>query len=494
MLKQPSHLIADHKPGLSGFIAILLCGVVLVFLPEEARYVTAPIFFTFSLTLWLWIFLWDRDSSVPLFDAGMLCALTIFIYTSYPLVNFWADGYRFGLLSDYRLWKYPISAQDIGKFHGRHCLYMASFVVTYAAFRGKGRLETGNIAPLTKLMNYVILAFFILLGGYFLTLFIITYKDISALKTYGAKTARVVEVMSSMPEVVAKTSDKLRNIFLLFKLSVLFIVVSRCRDRKWLYILVAWLSSEIVMTLVLRNTRTGLVFLILSAVLLYHRMIRPFSMRFLVTTGLIFFMFFNFLGLYRSYSNLNALQNKAETPEIAVLSGANEFQAIFATSYDVFQMKRDGVDLPWYLYINDFINILPPQQVVPFEKIRADEWYMRELGFSSDIGIGFMWGVVTQSIVGLDWLELFFRGTILGFILALIHRWYVKHQSGFIETMIYLYLCLRVYYTFRDTTFSLLTFFVWDIVPYYLMLRCGMLLLPRNNKRPPKETVPCGSV
>ena len=71
----------------------------------------------------------------------------------------------------------------------------------------------------------------------------------------------------------------------------------------------------------------------------------------------------------------------------------------------------------------------------------------------------------------MDWLELVLRGAILGYIWLALHRWYLKHQSGFLGNMLYIYLCLKVYYTFRDTTFSLLANLVWEVIPFYVLLR-----------------------
>jgi len=54
---------------------------------------------------------------------------------------------------------------------------------------------------------------------------------------------------------------------------------------------------------------------------------------------------------------------------------------------------------------------------MPFEKVSASEWY-----FAGDrhdgTGLGYMWGVISQAIVGFDWIELAMRGAILGYILA----------------------------------------------------------------------------
>jgi len=144
------------------------------------------------------------------------------------------------------------------------------------------------------------------------------------------------------------------------------------------------------------------------------------------------------------------------------------------------------------LHINDIITVLPPQQLVPFEKVAASEWYLRELGLSGT-GKGLMWGVITQSIVGFDWLELALRGALLGYILARIHRWYLKHQTGFMETLVYMFLCLKVYYTFRDTTFYLLANIVWEIIPFYILLRLGVAFLSQSRSSTPALRVGAGA-
>ena len=190
-------------------------------------------------------------------------------------------------------------------------------------------------------------------------------------------------------------------------------------------------------------------------------------------------LLFIFLGLYRSYIDFVSMQLDLSQTYGGILSGSNEFQSLLGTAYDVFQRKTEGAYLPWYLYLNDFITILPPQQLMPFEKVGASEWYLREIGISG-IGQGYMWGVISQSIVGLDWLELFFRGALLGYILARFHRWYLKHQSGFLETLLYTFFCIKVYYTFRDTTLYPLSDLVWVIIPSYILLRIGEANLPRK--------------
>ncbi|MEI8247276.1 MAG: hypothetical protein WCI51_15695 [Lentisphaerota bacterium] len=251
--------------------------------------------------------------------------------------------------------------------------------------------------------------------------------------------------------------------------------------------------AEIIQTFVIKGSRTSLVLFLISAALLYHRMIKPFSMKFLSISGAALFVFFIFMGLYRTYTDLSSLQMDLSQVGGSIFSGSNEFQALLGTAYDVLQRKAEGAVLPWYLYINDFITIMPPQQLMPFEKISASEWYLRELGISGT-GQGFMWGVITQSIAGLDWLELPVRGAILGYILACLHRWYLKHQSGFLETLFYVYLCINIYYTFRDTTFSVLANIAWEFIPFYILFKAGVAVLSRNHADTPGIKPSCSII
>ena len=451
-------------------LTVLLSVFALAFMTTDGRYVAAPGFVCIVLTLWLWMTLWDRDQKVPFFDVGIFCALATLVYTVYPLVNYWVEGFSFGsILSDNRLRFFRISPEKLGFFHLRHVLYLFSFVVSYSIFRGRGTIKAGNVRIPSHSAQQVIVIFFLLLTGYFFFLQITTGLNYNT--SYESEAfANNVATHASMPLFLLQISGKLGGILFLFKLALLFIVVSRCRQKRWLVILIVWITAEIIHTFILKGARTGLVLFIMSTALLYHRMIKPLTIKFLITSGASLFLLFIFMGLYRAYIDFSFLRSNLALTNAGIFSGGNEFQSLLGTAYDVLQLKLDGAHLPWYLYINDFVKILPPQQIVPFEKIPASEWYLREIG-RSGIGIGLMWGVISQSIVGLDWLELVLRGAILGYILGRFHNWYLKRQSGFLETLFYMYFCLKVYYTFRDTTFSLLANLVWEVIPFYLIMR-----------------------
>lgn len=477
----------QNRTTLVVFLAILLGTVSLAFMKLDELYVAAPGFACVVIVLWLWMKLWDRDQKIPFFDVGVFCALATLVYTVYPLINYWVDGFRFGSLSDYRLQQYYIAPADLGFFSLRNVLYLFSFVIFYSVFRGSGTIKVSNVSIPSRSARHTIVFFFFILTGYFLLLQLITGVNYNSSYESEART-QYLSAIANLPLIILQISGKLGGVLFIFKLALLFIVISGCKQRRWLTILFVWIIVEIIQTFLLKGSRTGLVLFIMSSVLFYHRLIKPLSMKFLIISGVSLFVFFIFLGLYRSYVDFASLSWDLAQTEGGIFSGSNEFQALLGTAYDVHRLKEAGVNLPWYLYVNDFITIFPPQQLLPFEKVAASEWYLRQIGLSGT-GQGYMWGVITQSIVGLDWWELALRGALLGYILAQFHRWYIKQQSGFLATLCYTFLCLKIYYTFRDTTFSLLANLVWEVIPFYILLRIGEIILSRNvgNNIPPSN-------
>jgi hypothetical protein len=462
------------------FLAILLSALAMAFMTADEHYVVVPVIACIIMVLWLWMTLWDRDQSIPFFDVGIICALATLVYSIYPLLNYWAEGLQFGVLSDSRLQSYNITPSELGLFHLRHVLYLFFFVIFYSTFRGKGTANSANVSSPNNSNRKTIILFFLFGAVYFFLLQRLTGVNFNTSYESVIYTNNM-SAIANLPLLLIQISGKLAAILFVFKLALLFIVINRCKQKKWRIILFLWIAAEIFQAVYIKGARTGLVLFIMAAALFYHRLIRPFTFKFMISSGALLFVIFLFLGIYRNYSSTNGMKASLSLNITSMFLTNNEFQVLFGNAYDVKQRKDAGAYLPWYLYINDIISLFPPQQIVPFEKVPASEWYLREIGLSGT-GHGLMWGVITQSIAGLDWLELALRGALLGYILARFHRWYLKRQSGFLETLIYGFFCLKVYYTFRDTTFSLLTNFVWEIIPFYIILRLGEASLTRKKQ------------
>jgi hypothetical protein len=451
------------------FLSALGFTTALAFLDTDTRVVLAPAIICLLIVFWLWMYLWQLDQQIPLFDIGVFCALATLVYSAYPLANYIVDGLQFGAFSDARLQAYQISPTELGFFHLRHVLYLFSLASVYALVRGKGPIEVGNVKSLNTSGEMWILIVFLILSVYFVVLYLTTGLNLHT--SYETEAyAQYMTALSQTPLLLLQITLKLSGISFLFKLALLLIVVKKCRNEVWRAVLIVWLGAELVQVILVKGARTGFVLFVLAAVLFYHRTVKPLSYKILLSFSVAILMFFHFLGVYRAYYNINEMQDDIIRNDAGMFTTANEFQALLATAYDVYQLKESGIALPWYLYINDFITILPPQQLLSFEKVAASEWYLRAIGLSGT-GVGFMWGVISQSIVGLDWTELALRGAVLGYLLAKFHQWYTRHQTRFLATLFYAFMCLRIYYTFRDTTFSIVADIFWEILPFYIFIR-----------------------
>ncbi len=444
---------------------------MIFFVSRDALYVIIPALLSTNILLFSIIFLWNRTGSIPFFDIGFFCLLTTFIYTVYPLVNYLLDGLQFGILADGRLRAHEIKPEELGFFHYRHVIYLFSLSFAYLSARKNNPVNEGKIQIPNSFTSLSIVFYFVLFTAYFFIVkiaFGLNYNTSYESEAY----SRNIQAFASAPLILIQISTKLSGILFLFKIALLFIIISKAKSRQWRLVLFFWVTYEIIDAFFLKGSRTGLMTFLIGVALLYHRIIKALSIRFLLISGSAIFLFFIFLGLYRSYADFVSLQSGLAEADSGFLSSGNEFQALLGTSYDVLKMRENGTSFPIYLYINDFINILPPQQLLPFDKVEASEWYLRELGINGT-GVGFMWGVVSQALVGFDWLELIFRGILLGLLLAWMHNFYLRKQNSFLFTLSYVYMCLRIYYTFRDTTFSPLAFVVWELLPFYIFLRIG---------------------
>lgn len=467
------------------FTLLAFC-ICLFFIDTEAGYVAAPLFSCVFIMLWVTSTLWNKDGGLPVFDIGFICLLATFIYSVVPLINFWVAGLKFGVLSDARLWNYKITPEEMGSFHWRHVLYLGSLAVSYVLLRKNACIGVGGVSVDKASERAVICAFLC----FWLCISLLEWTSGFRIEvTYNDQDVYLgnFNYLLSMPYIVVQIFLKLYGIFFLLKLSLLFLVIQRCQNTRWKVFLVIILVYEIIYTFLLRGPRTNLVLLLLSSAMIYHRLMAPLRLRFIMPMGLIFLILFSFMGFYRSVKgDVSDTYLALSESEGGLISIGGEFQALLGTAYDVYQRTTcEGLEVPWYVYINDIINVLPPQQIMPFEKIPASEWYLRVIGMSNS-GTGFMWGVITQCVVGLGWIELVLRGFILGFILAKIHAWYVRRKDLFLPNIVYTYLCLKSYYTFRDTTGALLGTIVWEILPFVTLL----YLFRGSAKSPVTGSVP----
>jgi hypothetical protein len=231
-----------------------------------------------------------------------------------------------------------------------------------------------------------------------------------------------------------------------------------------------WLGIEVLVTINRMGARTALVMLLMATVLLHHRLIKPLSFaRAMVVLaallgGALVYGFARDLGAGIGQAGLTTISNTT-TSRWATM---NEFQALFGIAYDLYARQSAGMlgMVPWQIYATEVLQLIP-SQILPFTK--ADPC----LGYPviDGIGLGCVIGVLSQAIIGFDWIELVARGLVLGVVFAALHRWYVRRQDGYWATLFYLCMCLWSHYSFRNSTFFVAYYVLYWFVPFLIGVR-----------------------
>lgn len=439
-------------------IAVAAIGSALVLLTAraEARPVLVPLLAILGIAATALVALYERDRQLPVFDVGAMAILVTSVYSAMPLIGFWLAGLQWTPLSYLPLYILNPGPVEVGRFFMRNVLYLASFTAAYLLFRGKAVIHSGRMRELRPASIAALVLIGSALYGYFA--FLRSAYGVSYDPSYSDLSA-ATESAEALPQVIRQLSHNLFAILFLVKLALLVWLMSRWRDWRWRAVLIVWLTAEGFATVTKMGGRTWYVMLVMAAGLLYHRLVKP--LRVVVATAVVALLLTGALvyGVARDVGGgLETVAQAGSSPWATM----NEFQALFGIAYELHDRKVAGTlgPVPWQIFANDAI-MLVPKQLLPFYK--GDPC----LGYAAADGSGFgcVLGVISNAVIGLDWLELFLRGLVLGVVFALLHRWYVRRQDGYWTTFFYLCLCLWSYYTFRGSTFYFLYYIVYRFVP-----------------------------
>jgi hypothetical protein len=459
--------------------AFLASAAALLFLKPEDRLLAAPML-AVGLTVTIYILvLWSRDGSPPVFEAGTLCMLSIAVYGMLPMAGFLMMQGRWDPFTDGRLQEYVFNPAELGLFGWRYAVYAAAFAFAYLVVRGRATTNrTRFVAPKETTRTALII------------LFVALYACKVALKiTYDYDPDDFVysDVAGSVARSMAKTAPyfilqiahNILGALFVVELGLMILLIANWRMRWCRYALGLWLGYEIFVTVSTLGSRSRVVLLLISAGVLYHRLVKPLRFRILIGAGLLLLSAFLVAGAVRVVSSPDARKERAGQ----VLTTGNEFQGLFATAFDIHKRKEEQSipSIPWQVYVSDFYMPIP-SQLLPFEKLDPSSWYIDLIGQTGS-GTGYMFGVMSQAAIGLDWLELVLRGVVLAVALALLQRWYVRHSTAFWPTLFCLFVSIRVYYTFRASTFYFVYFILYEFVPALVAAKLLANVLSRSAAR-----------
>jgi hypothetical protein len=450
------------KPGGGWLVAVAIAsGAGLAFVDADAGRLVFPLLVLLNVVVLYFVVLWRRDRELPVFEIGSLWVAAAFLYSAIPLLNVLINGLQWGAGADGRLQAYAFDLDAVSAFAWRYVAHVASFVVVYLVVRRRAtaagvRLVT--VRPSTTSAFVIALALplavdrlMALVYGFRLE---ISYADL-------APTTRPTD----MPYVAWQVTLALLACVLAIKQGLVLSLIRRWNRVWWRRGLLVWLAAEMIGAAVHMGERGAAVRLLMTFTVLYHRFVRPIRAATLATVGLAVLIGFLAQGIVRSGAvRVEGLDLRT------VLASNNEFQAIFATAYDLYQ--RQAADtlppVPWQIYLSDLYMVVP-SQLLPFIKWDPAEWYLDVIGARGS-GVGFMFGVMAQAVLGLDWLELIARGIALGSLFAVLHRWYVRRAHRMWPTLFYLFVAAWSYYTLRATSFYFVAFVVYHFLPVMVLV------------------------
>ncbi|HEX7153265.1 MAG TPA: hypothetical protein VF618_17400 [Thermoanaerobaculia bacterium] len=460
------------------FLTLVVAAAIAVVAVRPAmRYVLAPMLATLLMLCGYLVAIYRQDKTLPVFEASTYWMLAATLYGAFPLLNFIAGGLRWYPLSDSRLVMLDPGPVEVGTMGWRYVVHIASFLAVYLAMRRPVKMPPMQPPGRSRIAAIVIgliasTAIIVAVGQIFGVTYFASYKDLVKGTVKGYADVSSLPVLQVVHNLVG-----MRMLLIQATIGILLLSWRKLSSKVILGGFFLFLGS---MTVALGTARSDFVLMLMTAIMLYHRIVKPIRFIIAIPAGIFFICGFLFMGIMRDMQGVHTISVEYETP---VLASMNEFQVVFATAYDLQQMRDSGeleaIGIPWQLPFCDFYFLIP-SQLLPFQKIDPSGWYLYIRGIE---GVGLMFGVVAQAAVGWGWLELILRAVGVALFCAFLQRWYAKHVRGFWPTIFLAFMCMWMYYSLRQSSFSFMYFIVYRFMPAFLAVETVAWVLRDGRRR-----------
>lgn len=434
---------------------------VAVFVSQAATSVWAPVLALATLAGLLLVRELRRNEGRAPLNAGVLYLAVIALYGLYPLLQYAALGGVFTPLNDSRLFDIQPRPDLVARI-GWYCVtYAAAFLAAYCLVTGdRRRGERAIIRPATGALLWSILVLFIVFRG------VVFVAD----AFYSAPGRDYLESYLRYAHLPLVAQQLLGHATGMLSILGIALVTVACLDwRRLRWWLAAWLTLEFVGLILGGGSRTEFVLLVLALAVAYHMLVRPLRIGVLVMGGFFLVVGFLALGALRAYE-LGGTVGAG----LQVLVTANEFEALFGNAIDLERLVATGrVDraaLALPVYLGDIIGLVP-QQLAPFEKVNLTRWYVETFYPAyAEIGGGFAFGAVAESMIGAGPIDLLWRGALVGVMLGWLDRRILSGPVSLTGFVVYVWILSSCYLMFRVTTLALLPVFVYRVLPVLILV------------------------
>jgi len=433
--------------------------------------VTAPLSAALLISILFYWVLWRRRRQVlPWFEIGAVYVAAVTLYTAYPLVGFLAIDGNYVVTNDIRLWLLQPSAQQVGAIAWLYVFHLAAFVAVYLVVRGRLPLVRRPLLQPSLAVFIAVGALYLIIQAF--TIFVGLFYDTSAsnyLETY--------LVYRRLPLLVAQAFNHLNGMKHALAMALLAALFSRYpRSRS---VIAWWIVVTALITLTRLASRTELVLLVMASAMMYHLVVRPLSLRFVLVVAAIGLTGFTAFGVLR-----NAL-----LPSGGFWSNpfayASEFEILMGNAIDLAQKQLTGSlgILPDGFHWADLTGLVP-QQFAPFQKVDPADWYVHTFypEYAAQGG-GLAFGTIAEAVLTGGWVSAAARGAALGFCFAEIHRFYEYHSDRYWVLAAYVWFATLSYQAFRNRTFILLLLFVYRFLPVMITVKVLVTMLNRAARQ-----------
>lgn len=437
----------------------MAAALMFVLASPEALPAVAPACITIIAAGLFFTKLWLGRTRTSCFEIGGVYAAVVMVYTLVPLGIFILNGMECDVGMHPRLYLDQPSPAEFGRIAWYFSLHLCTFAAVYLLVRGSCPEFRPKLRPLHGRSLLTVLGLYIAIRG-FLSLVSILFQ-LNSFETY----AESYLIYAKLPLPVAQLVNHLGRAILVLEYAVL--VSMFVQFRRWRWWIAAWLLFTAATTAIQLGSRTQLMLMAISCMLAYDWLVRPIRPLAVTVIGIAVLLGFTALGYLRDGVELGEIFSRG-----TIGQHGNEFGAIFGNAYELHALKATGqVDLPPAAFWHCDFTSLVPQQVAPFEKLSPADWYIRTFyPYAAEMGHGFAFGAVAQSLSGWGVIDLLVRSLCMGLALGYVHRFVASRPNHYWVFVFYVWATVWVYQLFRATSFCLLTMFVYQFLPIYLVV------------------------
>src|SRR5215831_14437993 len=258
---------------------------------------------------------------IPYFEIGTIYAAVVSLYALYPLIGFVVNGLSYSIYNDDRLVQANPSSFEISRVGWFYVLHLASFMGVYLLTRrgavserprwDRPRLRTLSAAVVVFV---IITVFFLILDEQF------SLTSGSYFESYLA--------FNQLPVGIGQIATLLDGVR--FTVELIILAAMFFDYKKYRLLIFSWLAFIVILTFTRLGNRTEMVLLLLSAAILYHTLVRPFSTKAVALAaagGLAMFLVLGFLREGWLFGGGGAGYNP--------FAYSGEFETIFGNAYDL---------------------------------------------------------------------------------------------------------------------------------------------------------------